>query len=97
MIPVKKVEELVLRHKSLESELSSGSIDKKLFATKSKEYSDINEIIIHAKKYIEFENFEMLCLFHQFYFRQISNSSLSKTLDKSLNLQMLVKLKNYIM
>ena len=46
MIPVKKVEELVLRHKSLESELSSGSIDKKLFATKSKEYSDINEIII---------------------------------------------------
>jgi len=55
MIPVKKVEELVLRHKNLETELSSGSIDKKLFATKSKEYSDINEIIIHAKKYIEFE------------------------------------------
>ena len=55
MIPVKKVEELVLRHKSLESELSSGSIDKKLFAAKSKEYSDINEIINHAKKYIEFE------------------------------------------
>ncbi len=55
MIPVKKVEELVLRHKSLETELSSGSIDKKLFATKSKEYSDINEIIDHAKKYIEFE------------------------------------------
>ena len=55
MIPVKKVEELVLRHKSLESELSSGSIDKKLFATKSKEYSDINEIINHAKKYLEFE------------------------------------------
>ena len=55
MIPVKKVEELVLRHKSLEIELSSGSIDKKLFATKSKEYSDINEIINHAKKYIEFE------------------------------------------
>ena len=55
MIPVKKVEELVLRHKNLESELSSGSIDKKLFAIKSKEYSDINEIINHAKKYLEFE------------------------------------------
>jgi len=55
MIPVKKIEELILRHKSLESELSSESIDKKLFATKSKEYSDINEIINHAKKYIEFE------------------------------------------
>ena len=55
MIPVKKVEELVLRHKNLESELSSGSIDKKLFAIRSKEYSDINEIISHAKKFIEFE------------------------------------------
>ncbi len=55
MIPIKKVEELILRHKSLEGELSLGSIDKKLFATKSKEYSDINEIINHAKKYIEFE------------------------------------------
>tara|TARA_B100001173_G_scaffold189781_1_gene163690 strand:+ start:1475 stop:2548 length:1074 start_codon:yes stop_codon:yes gene_type:complete len=56
MIPVKKVEELVLRHKNLESELSSSAIDKKLFATKSKEYSDINEIINYAKQYIEFEN-----------------------------------------
>ena len=55
MIPVKKVEELVLRHKNLESELSSGNLDKKLFASKSKEYSDINEIINYAKKYIEFE------------------------------------------
>ena len=34
MIPSKKVEELILKHKSLEGELSSGSIDKKLFAAK---------------------------------------------------------------
>ncbi len=55
MIPSKKVEELILKHKSLEGELSSGSIDKKLFAAKSKEYSDLNEIIDQAKKYLNFE------------------------------------------
>ena len=35
--------------------MSSGKIDKKLFAEKSKEYSDLNEIIQNAKKYISFE------------------------------------------
>ena len=29
MIPIKKVEELILRHKSLEGELSTGNIEKK--------------------------------------------------------------------
>jgi peptide chain release factor 1 len=55
MIPSKKVEELILKHKTLEGELSSGSIDKKLFASKSKEYSELNEIINQAKKYLNFE------------------------------------------
>ena len=55
MIPSKKVEELISKHKSLEGELSSGRIDKKLFAAKSKEYSDLNEIIDQAKKYLNFE------------------------------------------
>jgi peptide chain release factor 1 len=36
--------------------LSSGDLDKKLFAEKSKEYSDVNEVIENAKKYISFEN-----------------------------------------
>ena len=39
----------------LEKDLSSGNIDKKIFAEKSKEYSDLNEIIDDAKKYIAFE------------------------------------------
>jgi peptide chain release factor 1 len=56
MIPIKTIEELILKHSNLEKELSSGEIDKKLFAEKSKEYSDINEIIEIAKKYISFEN-----------------------------------------
>ena len=56
MIPTKTIEELILKHSALEKELSSGEIDKKLFADKSKEYSDINEIVDIAKKYISFES-----------------------------------------
>ena len=56
MIPIKTVEELIEKHSSLEKELSSGKIDKKLFAEKSKEYSDVNEVIDIAKKFINFEN-----------------------------------------
>ena len=56
MIPTKTIEELIEKHSILEKELSSGEIDKKLFAEKSKEYSDINEIVHIAKKHISFEN-----------------------------------------
>ena len=56
MIPSKTIEELIEKHSALEKELSSGEIDKKLFAEKSKEYSDINEIIDVAKKHISFDN-----------------------------------------
>ncbi len=55
MIPQKKIEELINKHSILEKDLSSGKIDKKLFAEKSKDYSDLNEIIDDAKKYISFE------------------------------------------
>ena len=55
MIPSKTIEELIEKHSALEKELSSGEIDKKLFAEKSKEYSDINEIIDVAKKHISFD------------------------------------------
>ena len=56
MIPIKTVEELIEKHSSLEKELSSGNLDKKLFAEKSKEYADVNEIIDTAKKYLAFDN-----------------------------------------
>ena len=55
MIPQKTIEELILKHSSLEKDLSSGEIDKKLFAEKSKEYADVNEIINNAKKYLSYE------------------------------------------
>ena len=55
MIPLKTIEELINKHSLLEKDLSSGKMDKKLFAEKSKEYSDLNEIIQDAKKYISYE------------------------------------------
>ena len=53
MIPLKKAEELIQKHKNLENDLSSGNLDNKLFASKSKEYSDLNEIISNVKKYLD--------------------------------------------
>ena len=55
MIPAGKVKDLISRHKILEKELSSGEIDKNKFAEKSKEYSELNDIILISKQYIEYE------------------------------------------
>ena len=55
MIPEKTIKELINKHSILEKDLSSGSIDKKIFAEKSKEYSDLNEIVEDAKKYLAYE------------------------------------------
>ncbi len=55
MIPAKTIEELILKHSTLEKDLSSGDLDKKLFAEKSKEYSDVSEVIASAKKYLSYE------------------------------------------
>ena len=55
MLPINKVEDLISRHGLLEKELSSEGINKKIFAEKSKEYSELNEIITEAKDYILFE------------------------------------------
>ena len=56
MIPLKTIEELITKHSSIEKDLSSGDLDKKLFAEKSKEYSDLNEIVGNAKDYISFQS-----------------------------------------
>ncbi len=55
MIPDKTIKDLIVKHSDLERDLSSGEIDKKFFAEKSKEYSVLNEIINDAKKYLSFE------------------------------------------
>ncbi len=55
MVPISKVKDLISKHSKLEKELSSQEIDKKLFAEKSKEYSDLNEIIKEANSYYNFQ------------------------------------------
>ena len=55
MILEKTVEDLIKKHSLLEKNLSSGDIDKKQFAEKSKEYSYLNEIVEDAKKFLSFK------------------------------------------
>ncbi len=55
MVPLTKVQELIAKHSKLEKELSSQEIDKKSFAEKSKEYSDLNDIIKEAVSYFNFQ------------------------------------------
>ena len=56
MIPVQKVRDIIKKHTSLEKELSSENIDPKLFAKKSKEYSNLGRIITVAKEYLNFDD-----------------------------------------
>tara|TARA_Y100000816_G_scaffold156092_1_gene111356 strand:+ start:364 stop:1437 length:1074 start_codon:yes stop_codon:yes gene_type:complete len=55
MIPIDKVKNIIKRYDLLEKELSSGKFDSKLFAKKSKEYSNLKSIINPAKEYVDFE------------------------------------------
>ena len=56
MIPKEKVEAIVSKHNSIEKELSSGNIDPKKFAEKSKEYSELGNILKNAISYLNFSN-----------------------------------------
>ena len=56
MIPLQKVKDIISKHNNLEKELSSGRIEPKLFAKKSKEYSNLGNIISTAKEYLNFDN-----------------------------------------
>ena len=56
MIPAEKVEAIVSKHNSIEKELSSGNVDPKNFADKSKEYSELGIILKNAIGYLNFEN-----------------------------------------
>ena len=56
MIPLEKVHAIVAKYDSLEKELSTGTIDSKTFAQKSKEYSDLGDIIAMARQYLKFDD-----------------------------------------
>ena len=45
MIPKEKVEAIVSKHSSIEKELASGNIDSKNYASKSKEYAELGNIV----------------------------------------------------
>ena len=53
MIPLQKIKDIILRHSELEKDMSSGKVDPKLFAKKSKEYSSLESIIFSAREYID--------------------------------------------
>ena len=55
MLPQQKVQNLIDRHLILEKQLSSGEVDKKKYAEISKEYSDLNDIVKHAKEYLSYQ------------------------------------------
>ena len=59
MIPQKTIEDLIQKHSALEKDLSSGNLDKKLFAEKSKEYSQLNEIVEDAKNISHLKKIKM--------------------------------------
>ena len=56
MIPIEKVKDIISKHDNLEKDLSSGSVDPKSFAQKSKQYSSLGNIISFAREYIKFDN-----------------------------------------
>ena len=56
MVPIEKIKKIIIKHDKLEKELSSGNIEPQLFAKKSKEYSNLGNIIEIAKRYINFDN-----------------------------------------
>ena len=55
MIPEQKVKDIISRHDSLEKDLTSGKIESKFFAQKSREYSNLKEIISIARDYLSLD------------------------------------------
>ena len=55
MIPRAKIEAIVASHDALEKELSSGNIDTKTYAARSKEYSELGSIIIIARNFLKID------------------------------------------
>ena len=55
MVPIEKVKDIIIKHDTLEKQLSSGKIEAKLIAKTSKEYSNFRNIISIAREYVNFE------------------------------------------
>ena len=92
MIPIEKVQDIIAKHDNLEKELSSGNIDTKLFAKKSKEYSSLGHVILYAREFVKFES-EKKDL-EQIIQDQNSDSEMVEMAEKDLN-QLKIKKKDY--
>ena len=84
MIPLEKVRTLVAKHDNLEKELSTGTIDPKTFAQKSKEYSDLGNIISYARSYLKFD--EERKELEQILQDKSSDSEMSNLAEKELDI-----------
>tara|TARA_B100000073_G_C23696365_1_gene558520 strand:+ start:162 stop:1238 length:1077 start_codon:yes stop_codon:yes gene_type:complete len=90
-IPINKVLEIINKHKDLEKDLSATNLDSKSYAKKSKEYSDLNEVINFAKEYIDFEKNknELLKITSDINseeeLKELANTELSNLTDKHNN------------
>ncbi len=89
MIPVEKIRSIINTYETLEKELASGSIDKKDFVKKSKEYSRIGEIIKEARAYVSFkkEKEELLKIIEEQDGEEEMTSLANKELDELLKKQ----------
>ena len=56
MLPKEKIKSILSKHSDIEKELASGSLDPKLYSKKSKEYSELSQIVASAKSYLKFED-----------------------------------------
>ena len=56
MIPKEKINAIIAKHDNIEKELSSGNVDSKLYAGKSKEYSDLSSIVKIAREFVNFDH-----------------------------------------
>ena len=56
MIPIDKVKKIIERYISLEKELSTGKVEPKLLAKKSKEYSDLKNIVSIASSSVSIDS-----------------------------------------
>ena len=90
MLPQDKVKNLIERHIKLEKELSSGEVDKNKYAEISKEYSDLNEIIVQAKEYLncqkETEDLNNI----------INDENSEKEIKEFANIELEILKKNYL-
>ena len=98
MVPLDKVKDIIAKHDALEKELSSGNIESKLFAKKSKEYASLGDVITTAREYINFESEkkDLLNLLEDDLYKNNANRMKNRdSLNQIINEKMVLKSSNF--